>query len=143
MEIPTRLILVAKNHCSISNTTSVARCLPVTMAAFNHAGESEFPEPTQRCITEARSKGVEVEAVLFDVELPTATDAAAHLGISVGQITNSLVFELKRPKGEARKPILVCAPGDRRIDVAKLAAVLGVSKNKVKLIISMRPRFGS
>jgi len=102
------------------------------MAALDHERKSEFPEPTQRCVLEARSRGAAVEAVLFDVELRTAKEAAAHLGISVSQITNSLVFELKRPKGEARKPILVCAPGDRRIDVNKLAAVLGVSKNKVK-----------
>jgi prolyl-tRNA editing enzyme YbaK/EbsC (Cys-tRNA(Pro) deacylase) len=102
------------------------------MASFAHAEESEFPEPTQRCVSAARSKGARVDVVLFDVELPTAKAAAAQLGVNVGQITNSLVFELKGPKAEGRKPILVCTPGNRRVDVAKLAAVIGVIKSKVK-----------
>jgi prolyl-tRNA editing enzyme YbaK/EbsC (Cys-tRNA(Pro) deacylase) len=52
------------------------------------------------------------------------------LGCPVSAITNSLIFELK--SGKARAPILVLAPGDRRIDTLKLAARLGVSKNKIK-----------
>ena len=42
------------------------------------------------------------------------------------------VFEIKGPKSEPRKPVLVCAPGDRRVDLGKLAAALGVSKSKIK-----------
>ena len=57
---------------------------------------------------------------------------AAALGVSPGQITNSLVFELKPMGGGERRPVLVCSPGDRRVDPKKLAALLGVSKSKVK-----------
>lgn len=93
--------------------------------------EKSFPEPVQRCVAGAREKGVEVEARIFDNELPTAKAAAHHLGINEAQITNSLIFEIKASK-TSRMPILVCSSGDRRVDVKKLAGALGVSKNKIK-----------
>lgn len=94
--------------------------------------EEDFPEPMKRCASSARSTGAFVETVLFEVEWPTtATAAAEELGVSLGQITKSLVFELRGHTAEGRKLILICAPGDRRVDRAKLAGVLGVSKNQV------------
>jgi prolyl-tRNA editing enzyme YbaK/EbsC (Cys-tRNA(Pro) deacylase) len=57
------------------------------------------------------------------VELPgaarTAKAAAEYLGCEVGQIANSLVFRL------GADPILVMSSGAKRVDVARLAAVLG------------------
>lgn len=59
------------------------------------------------------------------VELPgaarTAKLAAEFLGCDVGQIANSLVF---RASGTGT-PILVMSSGARRVDTAKLAAVVG------------------
>jgi prolyl-tRNA editing enzyme YbaK/EbsC (Cys-tRNA(Pro) deacylase) len=57
------------------------------------------------------------------VELPgaarTARAAAEFLGCDVGQIANSLVFR------SGADPVLVMSSGAKRVDVVRLAAVLG------------------
>ena len=57
------------------------------------------------------------------VELPgaarTAKAAADYLGCEVGQIANSLIFR------SGTDPVLVMSSGAKRVDVARLAAVLG------------------
>ncbi|GAA2554988.1 YbaK/EbsC family protein [Pseudonocardia hydrocarbonoxydans] len=50
----------------------------------------------------------------------TATAAAAALGVEVGQIANSLVFDAD---GE---PLLVLTSGAHRVDTGRVAALLGV-----------------
>ena len=50
---------------------------------------------------------------------PTAVKAAEQLGIEVGQIANSLVFEADGA------PLLVLASGAHRVDTAKVAQVIG------------------
>lgn len=52
----------------------------------------------------------------------TAAAAAAALGVEVGQIANSLVFDAD---GE---PLLVLTSGAHRVDTAKVAALLGVGQ---------------
>ena len=52
---------------------------------------------------------------------PTAVAAAAHVGVDVGAIANSLVFAT--PDDE---PVLVMTSGAHRVDTAKVAALLGV-----------------
>ncbi|RFU22569.1 YbaK/EbsC family protein [Geodermatophilus marinus] len=58
------------------------------------------------------------------VELPgsarTAAAAAAQLGVPVGAIANSLVFDV------AGAPLLVLTSGAHRVDVGTVAALLGV-----------------
>ncbi|MER7277388.1 YbaK/EbsC family protein [Dactylosporangium sp. NPDC000244] len=54
----------------------------------------------------------------------TAAAAAAALGIEVGQIANSLIFNAD---GE---PLLVLTSGAHRVDTAKVAALLGIAKLK-------------
>jgi prolyl-tRNA editing enzyme YbaK/EbsC (Cys-tRNA(Pro) deacylase) len=54
----------------------------------------------------------------------TAAAAAAALGIEVGQIANSLIFNAD---GE---PVLVMTSGAHRVDAAKVAALLGVGALK-------------
>ncbi|WP_199506379.1 YbaK/EbsC family protein [Geodermatophilus sp. TF02-6] len=58
------------------------------------------------------------------LELPegarTAAEAAAGLGVPVGAIANSLVFDVDGA------PLLVLTSGAHRVDVAKVAALLGV-----------------
>jgi len=51
----------------------------------------------------------------------SAADAAAAVGCAVGQIAKSLVF---RAEGSGR-PVLVIASGANRVDLGKVAAVLG------------------
>ncbi len=58
---------------------------------------------------------------MLDDAARTAAQAAAALGISVGQIANSLVFDAD---GEA---VLVLASGAHRVDTARVAALLGVT----------------
>jgi len=64
------------------------------------------------------------------VELPgaarTAQAAAAFLRCDLGQIANSLVFRAER-SGDA---VLVMSSGARRVDTARLAAILGESVGK-------------
>jgi len=52
----------------------------------------------------------------------TAPAAAAALGVEVGQIANSLVFDADGA------PLLVLTSGSHRVDTAKVAACLGVGK---------------
>ncbi len=51
---------------------------------------------------------------------PTAQAAADQLGVPVGAIANSLVFEVDG------NPVLVLTSGAHRVDTAKVAALLGV-----------------
>jgi prolyl-tRNA editing enzyme YbaK/EbsC (Cys-tRNA(Pro) deacylase) len=55
----------------------------------------------------------------FSESTATAADAAAAIGTSVGRIVKSLVFMA------ADEPILILASGPNRVDVAKLAALIG------------------
>ena len=59
---------------------------------------------------------------MLDESARTAAEAAAALGVEVGQITNSLVFVAD---GE---PLLVLTSGRHRVDTAKVAALVGVTK---------------
>jgi prolyl-tRNA editing enzyme YbaK/EbsC (Cys-tRNA(Pro) deacylase) len=60
--------------------------------------------------------------VVFDEGVHTAAAAAAALGVEVGQIANSLIFDAD---GE---PLLVLTSGAHRVDTKKVAAALGVAK---------------
>jgi prolyl-tRNA editing enzyme YbaK/EbsC (Cys-tRNA(Pro) deacylase) len=74
----------------------------------------------------ARVRQALVEAAINSevVELPgaarTAKDAARFLGCDVAQIANSLVF--RTASGE---PLLVMSSGARRVDLARLAEIVG------------------
>ncbi|HEV2427734.1 MAG TPA: YbaK/EbsC family protein [Acidimicrobiales bacterium] len=65
--------------------------------------------------------GAASEVVVLADTSRTAADAAAALGVEVGQIASSLVFVL--PDGS---PLLVITSGRHRVDVGRVAAVLGV-----------------
>ena len=81
--------------------------------------------PTVVRVTEAlRAAGVSGQPVTLDDPAPTAVTAAAQLGCEVGAIANSLVFNAD---GE---PLLVLTSGAHRVDTAKVAADLGVTKVK-------------
>lgn len=56
----------------------------------------------------------------------TAPAAAEAVGVEVGQIANSLIFDA------AGDPLLVLTSGAHRVDTAKVAALLGIGKNKVR-----------
>lgn len=68
--------------------------------------------------------GVPANVHIFDEGVHTAAAAAAALGVEVGQIANSLIFNAD---GE---PLLVLTSGAHRVDTAKLATDLGIEKIK-------------
>ncbi|MGH9020036.1 MAG: YbaK/EbsC family protein [Acidimicrobiales bacterium] len=69
-----------------------------------------------------RARGALGDVVVLDDSSRTAADAAAALGVVVGQIASSLVFSL--PDGE---PLLVVTSGRHRVNTALVAATLGVA----------------
>ncbi|MEV0129961.1 YbaK/EbsC family protein [Dactylosporangium sp. NPDC050688] len=56
----------------------------------------------------------------------TAVAAAEAVGVEVGQIANSLIFDT------GGDPLLVLTSGAHRVDTAKVAALLGIGKSRVK-----------
>lgn len=56
----------------------------------------------------------------------TAAAAAAALGVEVGQIANSLVFEMI--SGARVEPLLVLTSGAHRVDTGKVAAIVGATR---------------
>ena len=62
------------------------------------------------------------QVIVLDDAVHTAAAAAAALGVEVGQIANSLIFDAD---GE---PLLVLTSGAHRVDTAKVASGLGLAK---------------
>jgi prolyl-tRNA editing enzyme YbaK/EbsC (Cys-tRNA(Pro) deacylase) len=69
----------------------------------------------------AASRAVEGMRVLPDA-VTTAVAAAAALGVEVGQIANSLVFDADGT------PLLVLTSGAHRVDTGKVAALIGAQR---------------
>jgi prolyl-tRNA editing enzyme YbaK/EbsC (Cys-tRNA(Pro) deacylase) len=59
---------------------------------------------------------------ILDDAAPTASAAAALLGVEVGAIANSLVFATAEDE-----PLLVLTSGAHRVDTAKVAALIGTA----------------
>jgi Cys-tRNA(Pro) deacylase len=70
--------------------------------------------------------GLHVEIVTFEQSTRTAEDAAAAIGCHVAQIVKSLVF------AAGGRPVIALVSGANQLDTGNLAALLGVSKKKVK-----------
>lgn len=77
----------------------------------------------QRVLEAAAKKGVVLQVTTFDASTHTADQAAAALGVELGQIVKSLVFVA--PDGEELEPILCLVSGVDRVDLGRLAAVVG------------------
>ena len=77
-----------------------------------------------RVLDAAARKGVTLEVVAFDESTHTAADAAAALGVELGQIVKSLVFVAPADGGEL-EPIVCLVSGANRVDLSRLAAVSG------------------
>jgi prolyl-tRNA editing enzyme YbaK/EbsC (Cys-tRNA(Pro) deacylase) len=80
----------------------------------------------RRVIDAAGRKGVSLEVTVFEESTHTAQDAARALGAELGQIVKSLVFVSAGEGGEL-EPILCLVSGPNRVDLPRLAAVLGRS----------------
>ena len=80
--------------------------------------------PGQRVLETAARKGVSIEIVTFPESTHTAEEAAKAVGTTLGQIVKSLVFVAQRGDAEL-EPYVVLVAGPDRVDLARLAAVLG------------------
>jgi prolyl-tRNA editing enzyme YbaK/EbsC (Cys-tRNA(Pro) deacylase) len=78
----------------------------------------------QRVSDAAARKGVSIEVVSFPESTHTAEEAARAVGAELGQIVKSLVFVGRDGEGAA-EPFLALVSGSDRVDVARLAAVVG------------------
>jgi prolyl-tRNA editing enzyme YbaK/EbsC (Cys-tRNA(Pro) deacylase) len=76
----------------------------------------------QRVADALAAAGATGEIHILDEAVPTAAAAAAELGCEVGAIANSLIFD-----GDG-SPVLILTSGAHRVDTAKVAAELGISK---------------
>ncbi|MCU1379701.1 MAG: hypothetical protein JWN29_2684 [Acidimicrobiales bacterium] len=63
-----------------------------------------------------RARGLQIDPRSFPEGTKTAADAAAAIGVTVGQIVKSLVFVVDG------RPTMALVAGDNRLDEAKLAA---------------------
>ncbi|GAA0803429.1 YbaK/EbsC family protein [Spirilliplanes yamanashiensis] len=70
----------------------------------------------------ATAAGEPSRVVVLDDAVHTAAAAAEALGVTVGQIANSLIFDADG------RPLLVLTSGAHRVDTAKVAALVGVAK---------------
>jgi prolyl-tRNA editing enzyme YbaK/EbsC (Cys-tRNA(Pro) deacylase) len=68
--------------------------------------------------------GAQGQVVMLPDAVTTAALAAAALGVEVGQIANSLIFDADG------KPLLVLTSGAHRVDTAKVAGLLGCTAVK-------------
>jgi prolyl-tRNA editing enzyme YbaK/EbsC (Cys-tRNA(Pro) deacylase) len=78
----------------------------------------------QRVLEAAARKGVTLDVTVFADSTHTANDAARALGAELGQIVKSLVF-VTSPDDGALEPIICLVSGSDRVDLSRLAAVLG------------------
>ena len=83
---------------------------------------SDLHPNTLRVIAAAREAGLEITTRRFPEGTKTAADAAAAIGVSVGQIVKSLVFSVD---GEI---VMAYVSGANQLDEKKLAAAAGGSK---------------
>ncbi|MFZ9165710.1 MAG: YbaK/EbsC family protein [Ilumatobacteraceae bacterium] len=83
---------------------------------------SELHPNTLRVIAAAREAGLEISTRRFPEGTKTAADAAAAIGVTVGQIVKSLVF------GVDNEIVMALVSGSNQLDEKKLAAAAGGSK---------------
>ncbi len=82
-----------------------------------------LPASAQRVQDALVAAAADVRVIELPVAARTSQQAADALGIEVGQIAKSLIFRAV-PSGRA---VLVIAAGDRRVDEARISALLGES----------------
>ncbi|MFZ0531480.1 MAG: YbaK/EbsC family protein [Propionicimonas sp.] len=80
-----------------------------------------LPEGARRVAAELAAQGHPHEVVLLPVTGRTAADAAAALGVELGQIAKSIVF--RRTEDDAA--VLVVTSGDLRVDEKLVSALVG------------------
>jgi prolyl-tRNA editing enzyme YbaK/EbsC (Cys-tRNA(Pro) deacylase) len=88
------------------------------------AGLDPLDPLVRRVVDAAAGRGVNLGVVLLDFSAHTAADAARALGVERGQIVKSLVFVAPRGPAES-EPVVCLVAGTNRVDLARLAGVVG------------------
>lgn len=83
--------------------------------------QADRPEGFRRVAAALAERGHPHAPQWLDVPARTCAEAAAALGVQEGQIAKSVIFR-RQADGAA---VLVVTSGDRRVDVAKVAAQVG------------------
>ena len=81
-----------------------------------------WPEPVERVADFLKQAGAEARIEEFDEDAATAADAARAAGCAPEQIVKSVLLVADGT------PMLVLAPGDRRLDVKKIARAVEAKK---------------
>jgi prolyl-tRNA editing enzyme YbaK/EbsC (Cys-tRNA(Pro) deacylase) len=87
--------------------------------------QTSWPEPVERVAGFLREAGAEARLEEFGSGTPTARDAARTVGCTLDRIVKSLVLVCDGGS------VLVLVPGDRRADLAKVAAATGAADARV------------
>jgi prolyl-tRNA editing enzyme YbaK/EbsC (Cys-tRNA(Pro) deacylase) len=80
-----------------------------------------LPASAQRVQQALSAAGTGSQVIELEVAARTSQQAADALGVEVGQIAKSLIFSAVT----SGRAVLVIAAGDRRVDEARIAALLG------------------
>lgn len=83
--------------------------------------QTPFPAAVQRVAQALQVLNPAPVPFLLEVQARTAQEAADALGVQLGQIAKSVVFQ----RVADAAPVLVITAGDQRVDEAKVTALLG------------------
>ena len=83
--------------------------------------------PQERVNAALEAAGLPGRVVEFGASTRTAQDAATAVGCQLGQIVKTLFFFAEG------RPTVVLAAGDRQVDTARLAELLGVTRKRLKM----------
>jgi Cys-tRNA(Pro) deacylase len=84
-------------------------------------------QPTERVQAAMKELALPGRLLVCEQSTATATEAAAAVECEVGQIVKTLFFQ-----ADGRPTLVLCA-GDRQVDTALLAPVLGVGRKKLRM----------
>jgi prolyl-tRNA editing enzyme YbaK/EbsC (Cys-tRNA(Pro) deacylase) len=89
---------------------------------------TETTHPNVRAVRDAlAAAGATGEVRLLPDAVHTAAAAAEALGVTVGQIANSLIFAASYQAGGEPEPLLILTSGAHRVDTAKAATAAGAT----------------
>ncbi|WP_322797018.1 YbaK/EbsC family protein [Tepidiforma sp.] len=86
-----------------------------------------LPGPVERVAAALRAMGLGATPTVFERSTATADEAAAAVGCEPGQIVKTLLFMADG------RPTMVLMAGDRQVDTAALAEILGVGRKRLKM----------
>ena len=84
-----------------------------------------WPEPVERVAAYLRAAGAEARLEELESGTATAEDAARAAGCPIGQIVKSIVVLCDG------RPVVALVPGDRRVDLAKIALAAGAVEARI------------